>query len=41
MYDYEEEEIELDYFGGVDAIDDSWAFGIEMDEAEAGDYDEE
>ena len=21
MYDYEEEEIELDYFGGVDAMD--------------------
>tara|TARA_R110002051_G_scaffold322396_1_gene412782 strand:+ start:28 stop:150 length:123 start_codon:yes stop_codon:yes gene_type:complete len=37
MFDYEEsEEIELDYFGGVDAADDSWALGLEMDEEEGG-----
>lgn len=34
MYDYEEEEIELDYFSGVDAADDSWALGLELDEEE-------
>ena len=41
MFDYEEEEIELDYFGGVDATDDSWALGLEMDEEEGADCDDE
>ena len=41
MYDYEEEEITLDYFGGVDAMDEDWALGLEMDEEEGGDYDDE
>ena len=41
MYDYEEEEIDLDYFGGVDAMDEDWALGLEMDEEEGGDYDDE
>ncbi len=41
MFDYEEEEIELDYFGGVDAMDKDWALSLEMDEEEGADYDDE
>ena len=40
MYDYEDEEINLDYFGGVDAMDEEWPCGLEEDE-EADDDDEE
>ena len=40
MFDYEEE-ITLDYFGGVDAMDEDWPCGLEMDEEEGVDDGEE
>ena len=38
MLDYEEEEIELDYFGGVDAMD--YLDDLTLDEEEGCDDDE-
>tara|TARA_R110000824_G_scaffold210566_1_gene396463 strand:+ start:794 stop:913 length:120 start_codon:yes stop_codon:yes gene_type:complete len=38
MFDYEEEEIELDYFGGVDAMD--YLDGLTLDAEEEGGDDE-
>ena len=41
MFDHEEEEIDLDYFGGVDARDYLDDLALDTEEEEGGDYDDE
>tara|TARA_R100000808_G_scaffold3706_1_gene12833 strand:+ start:666 stop:794 length:129 start_codon:yes stop_codon:yes gene_type:complete len=41
MYDYEDEEINLDYFGGVDALDYLDDLILDFEDEEGADHDDE